>query len=62
MQHPDLAQLGRSVGSVRGGGPSLSAIQDNGKWGYRCTYYCTADAECANLQGWELDCAGFCGT
>lgn len=36
--------------------------QDNGKWDYRCTYYCTADAECANRQGWELDCAGFCGT
>ena len=35
--------------------------QDNGKWDYRCTYACTSNSECANLQGWELDCAGFCG-
>ncbi len=35
--------------------------QDNGKWDYRCTYACTSDFECANRQGWQLDCVGFCG-
>jgi hypothetical protein len=36
--------------------------QDNGKWDYRCTYECTSNSECRNQQGWELDCAGYCGT
>lgn len=35
--------------------------EDNGKWDYRCTYACTSNAECANRQGWELDCVDFCG-
>jgi hypothetical protein len=36
--------------------------QDNGKWDYRCTYACTSNSECANRQGWELNCGGYCGT
>lgn len=35
--------------------------QDNGKWDYRCTYECTSNSECRNQQGWELNCAGYCG-
>ena len=35
--------------------------QDNGKWDYRCTYACTSNSECVNRQGWQLDCADFCG-
>ena len=36
--------------------------QDNGKWADRCTYECTSNSECRNTQGWELNCAGYCGT
>jgi len=35
--------------------------EDNGKWDDRCTYECTSDSECRNVQGWTLNCAGYCG-
>jgi hypothetical protein len=35
--------------------------EDNGKWDYRCTYFCRSDSECRNTQGWTLTCDEFCG-
>jgi hypothetical protein len=33
-----------------------------GQWEYRCTYACTAAAECVDKAGKPLECGGYCGS